>query len=176
MIEILKNNLEILISIIAIIISGLTIYFQQKHNKNSVKPLGGIIIEDYENKISIKIVNSGVGPLIVKELICKFDDEESTSILIELLKETLENRYVNNFVEDIVNRVISPNGKIVLFEIKNNLLDDEIKQKLRKKLSNITIELRYKNIYNENFSVRRKLDFFGRHSKKCNRVMDYKKI
>lgn len=158
--------MEIFISVFALFISIITMFFQQKHNKNSVIPLGRIIVGDYEDDIFVKIVNSGTGPLIVEKLYCNLKNEKITDTLIELLEEILENEIATDFVEDITNRVISPNKEIILFRItREEEIEEQLKKKLRQRLSDVTIEIKYKDIYNQSFIEKRKLNFFGRHFK-----------
>ena len=85
-----------IISCIAIFISvlslGSSIYFshlQMKHNKNSVRPVSSISLDDYEDVLAVKIKNAGTGPLIIKKLIFKNKDCTSNSLisLIPLIEQ-----------------------------------------------------------------------------------------
>ncbi|MCL2643774.1 MAG: hypothetical protein FWD52_09810 [Candidatus Bathyarchaeota archaeon] len=60
----------IIVSIISIIITVLSNRQQMKHNKNSVRPLCEILVNDGRN-ILVKIANKGTGPLIIKSVISK---------------------------------------------------------------------------------------------------------
>lgn len=40
---------------------------QRTHNKKSVLPLGFISLANYEDLLRIKIINTGIGPLIIKK-------------------------------------------------------------------------------------------------------------
>lgn len=73
-------NIDSIISCVAIFISllslGTSIYFSHlhmKHNKNSVRPVSSIRLDDYENELAVKIKNAGTGPLIIKKLILKIN-------------------------------------------------------------------------------------------------------
>lgn len=75
-------NIGIIISIIAL---GATIWFsylQQIHNKNSVRPICEIILNDCEKLLDVKIKNMGTGPMVIKKLTCT-DEHGTSSALIE---------------------------------------------------------------------------------------------
>lgn len=85
-----------IISCVAIFISllslGSSIYFsclQIRHNKNSVRPVSSIRLDDYENELAVKIKNAGTGPLIIKKLIFKNKNYTSNSLisLIPLIEQ-----------------------------------------------------------------------------------------
>lgn len=59
---------SLIISITAIILSIVEFRMQRIHNYKSIEPIGHIETIDLADEISIKINNSGIGPLIVKEV------------------------------------------------------------------------------------------------------------
>jgi len=134
--------------------------FSTKHNKNSVKPIAVIDLEDYDEKIAVTIVNSGTGPLIVKELSCK---NKVTGVhapdLIMLMPE-IDQKWTatyQNIAEDTIG--VGKEGKLIELNPKNN----EIRQKIRVALKDISICLTYLDVYGTNFTKKQDLAFFGRN-------------
>ena len=129
-----------------------------KHNKNSVRPVSSIRLDDYENELAVKIKNAGTGPLIIKKLIFKNKDCTSNSLisLIPLIEQNWD-----TFIEETENWTISVNEELVLIRLypENN----EILTQIRISLSQITVYLEYTDIYNTKFTDERSLHYFGRH-------------
>jgi hypothetical protein len=155
----ISDNIEI----VALFLSFLSIAFavifsilQQQYNKKSVIPICSIIFNDYENLISIRLDNNGVGPLIINKLIVVYNSKEYPT-LIELMPKNI---LWNNFVENIESRAIRPNGKIELLKLTSG--DRSKKIKVRKILSQLVIHVEYKDIYGKQFIAERDLKFFAR--------------
>lgn len=90
------ENLADITSVCAIVISIISIIFtttfsilQVKHNKNSVRPIASILLNDYENLLSVYIENVGTGPLTITKLSCSDGFHEENS-LIELLPKAVK--------------------------------------------------------------------------------------
>lgn len=149
----------VLISIASMIFTIIFSILQIKHNKNSVRPISAIKINDYENLISVRIDNVGTGPLLIKKLILKNDIQES-STLISMMPEI--DQLWTTFTESIDGWTIPVGGKVTLLEIHPK--SDSVKNLIRKELSKITVFLEYADIYATRFQDKRALDFFGRHS------------
>lgn len=148
----------VLISIISMIFTVVFSVLQIKHNKNSVRPISAIIINDYEDKISVKIHNVGTGPLLIKKLILKKGLEES-STLISMMPQV--EQFWTTFTGSVDGWTIPVGGKIILLEI--NPENEKIRKIIRAELAKITVLLDYTDIYYTKFKDCRKLDFFARH-------------
>ncbi len=171
--EIIETITMVASVLIAMISLVATIKFnckQQEHNANSVRPTVDIILGDYEDDIYVKLVNQGVGPAEVSDLICTYYGDvnvntRETNILIDILRDSKSpTGFIQNytdFVEDIIGRTISPGGTVVLVRLKPK---NEMEQtNMRLMLKDIGITLKYKDIYETEFERNRKLTFFGRH-------------
>ena len=148
----------VLISIISMIFTIMFSLLQIKHNKNSVRPISAIKINDYEDKISVKIHNVGTGPLLIKKLILKNDVVES-STLISMMPEV--EQLWTTFTESVDGWTIPVGGKIILLEIQPE--SEKIRKIIRRELAKITVLLDYTDIYYTKFQDSRKLDFFASH-------------
>jgi hypothetical protein len=148
----------VFISIISIVFTVIFSSLQQKHNKNSVRPISAIKINDYEDKIAVRIDNVGTGPLIIKKALFINNTQKSSS-LISMMPDIKQNWIT--FTEEIDGWTIPVNGKLTLIEIIPR--NDETRNIIRKKLSEIEVKIEYCDIYNTKFNDERELAFFGRH-------------
>lgn len=162
-----NDSLMAITSICAVVISIISMIFtvifsmqQLKHNKNSVRPISAIKINDYENRISVKLENVGTGPLTIKKLRFKNHLQES-STLISMMPDI--GQLWNTFTESVDGWTIPVGRQIIFLELCPE--SDDIKTLIRNELSKITVFLEYTDIYNTEFQDKRSLDFFGRHSK-----------
>jgi len=169
-------NFEIIIAFCALLISVVSIYLtlqalkvQKQHNLKSVKPIGRLTAGDYEDDIYISIVNEGVGPLIIKEL--KVSDGRITALsLIDIVPEHINSQVIwTDFAANFVERAIKSGDRLYLLR---KTFDETEKQKgdnektrttLRRFFQHLTLELTYIDIYDVQYKVERRFDWFGRH-------------
>jgi hypothetical protein len=151
------------VEIVALFVSFITVIFtvifsllQQKHNKNSVRPICEIIVSDYEDNIAVKITNVGTGPMTINKLRCKNSHEESDTLISLMPKVPIWKDFVGN----VDGRTIPVEGKITLIEFIPQ--DYMTKKEVRKALKDIEINVIYSDIYKIKFKRSRKIDFFGR--------------
>lgn len=161
-----SNSLTAITSICAVVISIISMIFtvifslqQLRHNKNSVRPISAIKINDYENQIAVKLENAGTGPLTIRKLRFKNDLQEFPT-LISMMPDI--NQLWNTFTECVDGWTIPVGGQLTLLELCPE--SEEIKSLVRNKLSEITVFLEYTDVYNTTFYDKRSLEFFGRHS------------
>lgn len=166
-INLIKNifcvHADTVIAIVAVVISFATYIGQIKFNKQSIRPVVDIITGDYEGDVFVKIVNNGVGPAIIQSIDCIGLNGMRNSVLIDLIRtisDDLSDVVFSDFTEDIVNRTLPVNGEIVLVAL--NTEDEEIQMMLRRVLKDVTIDIQYKDIYEDSFYKNRKLDFYNR--------------
>ncbi len=166
--EIITTISSIILLLAAVAISLITYHSQKIHNRNSVKPLLNIIFGDYEYDIHIKTQNNGVGPAIIKEILCS-NNKDKTNSLIELIPNEFQiknhgivklQNFVD-FVENIEERVIAPNKEIIIIKYEPEY-DSELVA-IRTILKDISIKIRYVDIYQKEQPVRfRDCSWFGR--------------
>ena len=153
--DIITTVLTIAVSLIAIWISLRTYKSQIIHDRNSVRPIIDIVIGYYEDDLFVKLRNSGVGPAIVKQLVCSCDEEE-TSSLISLIPISYECKVgtelihvdfseFTDYVESIDGRAIAPNSEIILLRLQNQSYKKV--HILRKILKDVTVKVQYSDIY-----------------------------
>ena len=191
-------NVAILISSIALIVSIITtisqikynnqyLKSQQYHNIISLRPFCFIELNDYENYISVILVNNGLGSAVIDDLIIKNKKYPNKiyNVLIDcVVAFGMYNVNWTDFTEEIANsdnssdRVISANGRIVLLTLAYNKRLAALKNSkkkifkkfkqdktlLRNILKDVTIEVRYRDFYGNHYSdCKRDCSFFGRN-------------
>jgi len=150
----------VIISTLSFVLTVITGFLQIKHNKNSIRPISDIRVQDYEDLIAVRIENVGIGPLVVRKLRFKREDDNiEYSSLIEMMSYI--NEQWTTFFEKADGWKIPVGGKIDLIELSPAL--EESKESVRKALSTITVLLTYTDVYGTIFKDSRKLDFFSRH-------------
>jgi len=172
---------EVGIALMALIVSIFTAISQMQHNKNSVRPILNIADCDYEDTLYVLLENKGVGPAIISDI--KFVSSYyahtvETNSLIELIPTTAVcvndeseetanlNICFNTFVEDLSGRTIAQQESICLLKANFKEYDEYDKfvhLVLRNYLSNCSVSIEYKNIYDDKMDTyTHDFSFFGR--------------
>ena len=163
--EVLIAVIALFVSILSIFLTLVTIWQTKKHNRLSVKPICHIYPPDRENHIAVIIQNNGTGPLISKSIKVYDEANNIKKYLIDLMPQLPPGLYWSDFSKT-ENFSILPGGQKVLLELKGNDEDPEFKDlrdKVRKRLSEITIEYEFTDIYEQRFpKIIFKLQWFGR--------------
>ena len=151
----------ITISLLALLATFYQLHLQRIHNEKSLKPLAQIDFVD-RDKLAVHIQNNGVGPLIVNKLTF-FKDEKTFHSIKDCL--TIDPKsYQHILITDTAKKVIMAG---TYFEIFSTIFDEEdtieFKDKVRRGLASITLIVEGKDIYDNNVTVERKLDWFLRH-------------
>lgn len=167
--SLITNYVGLIIALAAFFVSFSSMYIsrkslktQEKHNQLSVKPIGKISLDDYEDQVSITIKNSGSGPMIIKS-IETFDNMTKKKYPIEWMPNEITWR---TFDEDLEECAIRP-GKhetLLCYELDSDD-GDSIRERdeIRKLLSRLTIRIEYMDIYGQEQPVLiRSLDWFNR--------------
>lgn len=90
-IDILKQSLNVslgmlfvtvFLSVCTVTISAITMAFQRSHNRKSVKPLCNIVRYTDDSGGGIKIINAGLGPMIVSSVAVEGDDPKGIDAIL----------------------------------------------------------------------------------------------
>jgi hypothetical protein len=174
----IDNHPEAVVALLALFVSIVSIYqsikslkIQREHNEKSVRPIGRMIFSDYEDYIAIKIKNAGVGPLILKNLSVLNSKKEIKNNIIEWMPQIPLGMSWSHFSKP-TDVVISQNATLSLLELQGkvgNKSFEDFRDKVRRALKELTIELEYMDIYEKQMPiVKRELSWFGRHIEKNN--------
>ncbi|WP_375444396.1 hypothetical protein [uncultured Fibrella sp.] len=146
----------------ALIATIYQLYLLRVHNEKSLKPLGQIFFWDRAETISVQVQNNGIGPLIIDRLTFKKSDTIYSNIkdCVDLDPKS----YMHPPLDDTVQRVILPNGSLIIFEAtRENHEDEQAMNQVKTALSPITLIVDYRDIYDNKFTVERDFNWFSRH-------------
>jgi len=137
---------------------------QETHNKNSLRPICSIYHTIYENFISVRLENGGTGPLKIKEVRFSYGDGHIYQSLFDLFK--IKNIDITQMDIhrmfpgiDTYNYVLPPNKKMYLLSVSPK--SEDTTEKLRDLLKEITVQVKFSDIYEEEYECERKLASFG---------------
>jgi hypothetical protein len=157
----------VLVSFLSVILALWALAVQRHHNRLSVRPLAFISRSDYEDRLSVKIHNNGVGPLIITSLQVS-DGKAIRESVIDWVTSVSENLTWDDFTKDLKGRSLAPGDELVLLKFTGDPTDPhfrEIRDKCRNVLRHLTIKLEYLDIYEQPMKpAERGLEWFGRHS------------
>ena len=152
--------------VIALIFTAISLQVQRKHNRLSVKPIALVSVGDYENELAVHLQNKGTGPLIIKELSFVDQNGKTEKAIIDFFGSDFKNVVWSTFVADIDSWTILPNETKTLIKLDGDSADEEfarVRDKVRKVLAQIQVELLYQDIYEKDMPKKiRKLDWFAR--------------
>ena len=154
----------VVVSIISFVLAWKSLAVQRHHNRLSVRPLAFSSRSDYENSLSVKIHNNGVGPLIITS-VRVFDGNVTKSSVIEWMSAVPYRVTWDDFTRDFVDRSLAPGDTIVLLKLTGDARDQnfcEIRNACRMVLRQLTVKVEYRDIYDQPMPpAQRRLDWFG---------------
>jgi hypothetical protein len=157
----------VFVSFISLLLALWALAVQRRHNFYSVRPLASIGRADYENRISVKLHNNGVGPLIIKKLSVS-DGKNTKDSVIDWMPVLPADISWDTFTKELEKRTLAPGGDITLLELSGDPADPNFRKArdlCREVLSMLTVELGYLDIYNRQMpTARGSLSWFGRHA------------
>jgi hypothetical protein len=156
-----RCNLAIIISLLALLATFYQLYLQRHHNEKSLKPLGQIEVYDRKKHIYVHIQNNGLGPMIIDKVVFIKD-----SIKYETITKCIDldpKSYWHVSVNTTYKKVILPNTHLIVFDTNTESHSPEEIETIRKQLSPITLKVSCRDIYDNEFSFERNLEWFSRH-------------
>lgn len=161
--------LACVIAVISLRVSRKTLEHQQEHNRLSVRPIPSIVVGDYENRLFVKIVNNGVGPLIIKKIRTPGSSNPDKALIFHM-PELLPKVLWTNFVEDTSGRSVPPGSELVILDFDSGSSSSPAqyslsRDRVRLALGNLSLELEYTDVYNSELpAISRDLQWFHRHA------------
>jgi len=158
----------VVIGFVALVFTAMSLQIQRKHNRLSVKPIAIISIGDYENELAVYLQNRGTGPLIIKNLFFTDQSGRKEKALIDFFGSDFMDVLWSTFIADIDGWAILPGETKTLIKLNGDPSDENfavVREKVRKVLATIQVELHYQDIYGNDMPEKiRRLDFFARHA------------
>lgn len=154
------------VSVASLFVSRATLERQHRHNVLSVKPIPMVSVADYEDRLTVKILNNGSGPLIIKNVKVRKESQVRES-LIAWMPSLPDGMYWSTFVSPIENRSLLPGNEIKLLELTGDHPDNDfekVRDECRAALCPLTVALEYTDVYGSAFEAYEKpLSWFGRN-------------
>ena len=150
---------SMIIAMMALILSLYSSYSQIKFSKKSVIPICNIVVGDYEECLFVKIMNVGLGTMIIDTVKCTdLRTGRIENILVNLLPDV--NQKWEDFSGPLEKFAFSAGHEVYMMKICPQ--NDKIRNQLRKCLRHICINVEYRDLYNKTYVYSQELDFFGR--------------
>jgi hypothetical protein len=117
----------------------------------SVRPIGVIILDDYEDRIAVIIENRGTGPMLIDEF-CVLRDGKVVvkNSLVYAGGLPFDENYTVNFVAGINGIVLLPTQTVLLLQAEGSATDESFtkyRTSLREYLSKLTFQVKYHDVY-----------------------------
>ena len=155
--------LALMISIVTTIISFYTFKLQRTHNIKSVTPIIHIGQWDYENRLFVTLKNVGVGIAVVKKMTIYNKKGESKTCIYDWLPNKLAGGMnYKEYWTPYSEFVVQPCQVNKLIEIPSDTSKHdqiEVREKLRRILGQLTVEVIYQDIY-ETVMPTKRLELF----------------
>lgn len=151
--------LALIVSVVSIIVGFWGICIQRNHAFRSVRPIGAIGQIQTMNSLEIFLSNNGTGPMIIKSVETINDKEVKKNYPRDWIPEDYKLESLTH-IEDCA---ILPGNPVRLlnFVYKNNPADLEKRDKIRDILKDLTIRIKYTDVYNrEQPELKQSLDYF----------------
>ena len=161
------------VAIAALLVAAISIYLtwstsraQTKHNRLSVKPIPFLVLADYENRLLVKLLNNGSGPLIVKTTGVQGNDKFTESLIAQM-PPLPKNLFWSTFTSGMKDRSLLPGAELFFVELVGNPDDPifhQFRDQCRQAMSKLSISITYTDIYDGKFPpYNRALDWFARN-------------
>ncbi len=155
------------VSVFSVCLGAWTAFVQRKHMRLSVKPIATIPVADYENRVGVFLQNKGLGPMRVVSLkVANHDKKVHDNIKSHM--PALEGDIIwSNFYDSVDGAFLEPGKRFELLLLEGNMNSEEYnnsRDKVRKILCGLTIEIEYEDLYGKRMEpLKENLNFFGRH-------------
>ncbi|MCP3907446.1 MAG: hypothetical protein GY712_05450 [Oceanicoccus sp.] len=153
--EIIVAVCALFVSVISIVIGALALRNQKIHNQKSVRPICSITYKNYLSEIVITVSNDGVGPMLVDALEL-IKNGKVYRRLKDLISPSFPSggEYTYKWVNFIQQRTIPVGGHIEIFcfhKTEGQTDFESVRDKVRKALTEVTISIKYSDIYGKDF-------------------------
>ncbi|MGQ3042864.1 MAG: hypothetical protein ACT6R7_13030 [Brevundimonas aurantiaca] len=152
-------------AIISVLLTRSSVRSQDKHNRLSLRPLPRIAVGDYVNRLHVKVVNDGPGPMII-EAVRVSDGTTTTDNVLAFMSEISEKIVWEDFVVEATGRSIRSNDEMILIALNGEPTDPifvTAHNSVRNILATLTVEVEFTDVYGSKFEVcKRVLTWFAR--------------
>lgn len=156
---------SIVIAVLSLVVSVRALYLQNEHERKSVMPIGWINLANYENEIEIAIMNNGIGPMIISDIIT-FNrvTGEKKGCPIDWFSNCDHGIVFDTYHTNLGKHAIKAGTKIILlkYSVDTSVTSEIEKAKyIRETLKDLTLEICFHDIYDKSYRIKKQLDWFG---------------
>lgn len=155
-------GVAVCISFLSVLLTVVSLSLQRRHNFLSVRPIAAILLADYENRLSVKLHNNGVGPLLIQKLVVS-DGQSARESIIDWMPNGL---LWDDFAKELQGRSLASGKEIVLVKLVGDPANGNFRQArnlCRDRLKSLTVTVHYTDVYDRTMKPsRRSLSWFGR--------------
>lgn len=155
----------VLVSLLAIFVSVHSLRMQREHNIKSLRPIASITQGDYEDRLTVKLTNVGVGPMLIDRVTVQKGDMIFSSV-IDAIGDDANGVIWRDFSGDFSKRWLSPNDSRFLIHLEGDPHDPDFRRKrdaIRKALSQCEVRVESLDVYDQRQSVcKQELKWFAR--------------
>ena len=137
----LFSAISLFFSLVAVIISYKNLHNQKIHNIISVLPICQYFTKNYTDELAVELENKGKGQMQILQYTFRRNDDVVHEDLIDFVSDRDSCSYVNLGQ----GKVLSPGEVVQLISCKG--LSGEQKDQLISELSNIEIDITYRDLY-----------------------------
>lgn len=152
-------------TVVSILLTRASVRSQDKHNRLSLKPLPRIAVGDYVQRLSVKVVNDGPGPMIIQAVRVS-DGVTSADNVLAFMPKLPGSVVWEDFVVEAQGRSVRPNDEMILIALKGEPTEPSYAaahKKVRGILAKLTVEVDFTDVYgSKTESCRRVLTWFAR--------------
>ena len=153
----------VLVATLSIIVSWRALRHQVRHNKLSARPIPFLSLSNFQNQLRVRIVNDGIGPLIVKRVTIS-DGSRSEADVIAWMPRPPAGIAWSTYTRRLEDRSILPGTHLTLLQLDGDLSDAafvDFRDECRRVLQTLEGVIEYTDIYGDAFPpYARKLDWF----------------
>lgn len=160
----------VIVSVLALLVSVVSIWatvkamrLQKEHNYKSFAPIPWISLADYEDQLSVKIFNNGVGPLIIDRVEVT-DGRLRKPNVIDWMSSVPT--HWSTFISELRNRSIAAGQSLTLLEWQTDgsKSADKIRDLCRSELMKLKLVMHWRDIYDRSQPPsERSFEWFGRN-------------
>ena len=163
-----------MVAICALVVSvfsvGLTVwtsFLQRKHMRLSVRPIVSIPVADFEDRVGVFLQNKGLGPMRVVSLSVSDAVGKAYPDIKSHMPRLNAGVLWSNFHDSVDESTLEAGKRFELLLLQgdmNNKAYRTSRDRIRKKLSELKIEVEYEDLYGQRMEPHTDvLSFFGRH-------------
>ena len=153
----------LLVATVSIFVSWRALRHQVRHNKLSARPIPFLSLSNFQNRLRVRILNDGIGPLIVRRVAFS-DGKRTEKDVIEWMPEPPPGIIWSLYTRRLENRSILPGTSVTLLELEGDVSNQsfaEFRDKCRRVLQKLSGTIEYTDVYGDDFApYRRDMDFF----------------